>query len=138
MLILAWVKYCLLKNLKYYLLMISLILLHCICSASNPSIVKFQKSISIRDTNLEIDKGFLLLVLLFCYFQSFLCKISKILFNLWHKFGNWQRIFTFDICNPFGSSFRKKPSGIVFELILLTSFYLFTGFCWISKTIHSL
>ena len=28
-------------------------------------------------------------------FQSFYCKISKIHFNSWHKFGNWQRIFTF-------------------------------------------
>ena len=58
-------------------LRISLKLFQCICSASNPSGVKFQKSISIRDTNLETDKGFSFLLLLFCYFQPSSVKFQK-------------------------------------------------------------
>ena len=43
----------------------------------------------------------------------FLVQNFKLHFNSWHKFGNWQRIFTFVICNYFGSRFRKQPWGSV-------------------------
>ena len=48
----------------------SLILLHYICSASNPSSVKFEKFISIRDINLEVDKRFSLLLFAILEYNS--------------------------------------------------------------------